>query len=69
MVPYVDAVFAMTVVRVLLFVLHVCMLGECARLTAMQVWGWMRYGCGECRSCGWYNVVQVLCLAQLTCYG
>ena len=37
-VPYVDAV---TVMRVLLFVLHVCMLRECngARLTAMLVWG------------------------------
>ena len=40
MVPYVDAVVAMTVKRVLLFVLHVCMLRECdgARLTAMLVW-------------------------------
>ena len=27
--PYVDAVVAVTVMRVLLFVLHVCMLGEC----------------------------------------
>ena len=30
MVPYVDAVVAVTVMRVLLFVLHVCML---------RVWG------------------------------
>ena len=44
MVPYVDAVVAVTVMRVLLFVLHVCMLRECegARVTAMLVWGWMR---------------------------
>ena len=41
MVPYVDAVVTVTVMRVLLFVLHVCMLRECdgARLTAMLVWG------------------------------
>ena len=29
MVPYVDAVVPVTVMRVLLFVLHVCMLREC----------------------------------------
>ena len=29
MVPYVDAVVAVTVICVLLFVLHVCMLREC----------------------------------------
>ena len=41
MVPYVYAVVAVTVMRVLLFVLHVCMLRECdgARLTTMLVWG------------------------------
>ena len=41
MVPYVDAVVAVYVMCVLLFVLHVCMLRECecARLTAMLVWG------------------------------
>ena len=41
MVPYVDVVVAVTVMRVLLFVLHVCLLRECAgaRLTAMLVWG------------------------------
>ena len=40
-VPYVDAVVAVTVIRVLLFVLHVCLLRECdgARLKAMLVWG------------------------------
>ena len=42
MVPYVDAVVAVTVLRALLFVLHVCMRRECegVRLTAMLVW-WM----------------------------
>ena len=55
MVPYVVAVVAVTVERVLLFVLHVCLLRECdgARLTAMLMWGWMR--CGECRAYGWYT--------------
>ena len=40
-VSYVDAVVAVTVVRVLLFVLHVCLPRKCdgARLTAMLVWG------------------------------
>ena len=41
MVPYMDAVVAETVMRVLLFVLHVCMLRECedARVTAILVCG------------------------------
>ena len=41
MVLYVDAVVSVTVMRVLLFVLHVCLLGECdgVRLTAMLLWG------------------------------
>ena len=41
MVPYVDAVVDVNVMRVLLFVLHVCLLRECdgVRLTAMLVWG------------------------------
>ena len=41
MIPNVDAVVAVTVMRVLLFVLHVCLLRECdsERLTAMLVWG------------------------------
>ena len=41
MVPYVDAMVATTVMRVLLFVLHVCMLRECegARVMAILVWG------------------------------
>ena len=41
MVPYiVGAVVAVTVMYLLLFVLHVCMLRECegARVTAMLVW-------------------------------
>ena len=41
MVPYVDEVVAVTVMRVLLFVLHVCLRRDCdgMRLTAMLVWG------------------------------
>ena len=36
-----DAVVCLTVMRVLLFVLHVCMLRKCegAKVMAMQVWG------------------------------
>ena len=36
-----DAVLAVTVMHVLLFVLHVCLLRECdgVRFTAMLVWG------------------------------
>ena len=39
MVPYMDAVVAVTVMCVLLFVLHVCLLRECdgVRLMAMLV--------------------------------
>ena len=41
MVPYVDAVVSVTVMRVLLFVLHVCLMRECDGLmfTAMLVLG------------------------------
>ena len=41
MVPYVDEVVPVTVMHVLLFVLHVCLLRECdgVRSTAMLVWG------------------------------
>ena len=41
MVPHVDAVVAVTVMRALLFVLNVCMLRECeaVRVTTMLVWG------------------------------
>ena len=40
-VPYVGEVVVVTVMRVLLFVLHVCLLRECdgVRLTAMLVLG------------------------------
>ena len=57
-VHYVDAVVAVTVMRVLLFVLHVCMLRECegARVTAMLVWRGVRCCCDERRECGWYCV-------------
>ena len=52
MVPYVDAVVSVTVMRVMLSVLHVCMLRECdgARVTAMlvcgmdEVWLWLVQG-------------------------
>ena len=68
MVPYVDAVEAVTVMCVLLFVLHVCMLRRCEgeRVTAVLVWGmsevllWLVQG-----MCVVY-VVQVLCISQLT---
>ena len=41
LVPYVDEVFPVIVMRILLFMFHVCMLRECegARVTAMLVWG------------------------------
>ena len=40
MVSYVDAVVDVTLMRVLLFVLHVCIVRECegARVTEMLVW-------------------------------
>ena len=49
-----DAVVAVTGMRVLLFVLHVCMLRECegARVTAMLVWDMEVWLC-ESRACGW----------------
>ena len=41
MLPYVDAVVAVTVMRLLVFVLHMCLLRQCdgVRLTAMLVCG------------------------------
>ena len=41
MVPYLDEVVAVTVMRVLLFVLHMRMLRKCegARVTTILVWG------------------------------
>ena len=40
MVPYVDTMVGVTVMRVLFFVLHVCLLRECdgVRLTAILMW-------------------------------
>ena len=63
MVPYVDAVAAVTVMRVLLFVCHVCILRECegTKVTSMLVWGWRRCGCGK------FIIIIILCLTQLTC--
>ena len=57
MVPYVDAVVDVTVMRARRFVLRVCMLREYkgARVTLMLVWGLMRCGSGEYRACGWYT--------------
>ena len=51
-VPYVNAVVAVTVMRVLLFVMHVYMVREGE---GSSVWGSMRCGCGECMACGWYT--------------
>ena len=74
MVPYVDAVVA--VIRVLLFVLHVCLLRVCdgARLTVILVWVmdelWWVMDEVWCVQGMWVvHVFQALCLAQLTCYG
>ena len=71
MIPYVDAVVAVTVMRVLLFVLYVCILRECegARLTAMLVWGMDEVSLLRVQGMWVVHVVQVLCLARLTCYG
>ena len=46
-----------TVMRVLLFILHVCMLRECesARVSVMLVCEWMRCVCEEYMACGWYT--------------
>ena len=62
MVPYVvRAVVVVTVMPVLLFVLHVCMLRECegARVMTMLVWVRGRCGCGECvyrwYTCVWFG--------------
>ena len=42
-----DVVVAVTVMHVLLFVLHVCMLSEGDGNAGL---GWKRSGCGECRA-------------------
>ena len=70
-VDYVDAVVAVTVMRVLLFVVHVCMLRECVGDGNAGV-GWMRCGCGcgECRACGWYTwFMYCIYRAHLKGYG
>ena len=53
MVPYVDAVVAMTVMHVLLCVLCMCMLRECEGDGNACVGDGC--GCGECMACGWYT--------------
>ena len=59
--------------HVVLFVLDVCMLRECegTRVTAMLVWGtgevWLWWVQGM--STWVIHLVQILCLAQLTCLG
>ena len=47
-----DAVVTVTEMRVLLFVLHVCMLMECEDARVTQCWcgGRGKCGCGECRA-------------------
>ena len=55
MVPYIDAVVAVTVMHVLLFVLNVCMLWGCEVDGNADDGGWMRCGCVECKACGWYT--------------
>ena len=47
MVPYVDEVVAVTVMRGLLFVLHVCRLRECGGVLVCWCGGWMRCGVGD----------------------
>ena len=53
MCEVVDAVVAVTVMCVLLFVLHVCMLRDYEG-DGSTFGGWMMCGCGECMTCGWY---------------
>ena len=38
MVPYLDDVVTVTVMRVLLFVLHVCLMRECDGVRLTQCW-------------------------------
>ena len=69
-IPYVDALVAVTVMRELLFVFHVCMLRECEGVRVRKSWCGRRrrYGCGESgHEYGYVHVVQGLCLAHLTC--
>ena len=59
MIHYVDAVVAVTVMRVLLFV---CMLGgyKGARVLEREGDGnaGVEDGGGECRACGWYTSIR-----------
>ena len=68
-VPYVDTVVAVTVMRVLLFVLRGCVLRECdgARVTVMLVWGMDDVWLWSVQGMWVIDVVQVVCLVQLTC--
>ena len=60
MVPYVmSAVVAMTVMHVLLFVLHMCVLRECG--------GGVVVVSAYMRQLWVVHVVQVFCLVQVTC--
>ena len=54
MVPYVYAVVGVTVMCILLFVLHVCMLCEDDGNAGVGD----GCGCGECRVCGWYTLFR-----------
>ena len=78
MVPYADAVVAVTVMHVLLFVLHVllfvlhvCLLRECdgAGLTAMLVWGIGVVSAGHVGGTHgsadvlWMSVVREMCMS------
>ena len=40
MIPYVDAVVAVNVMPVMLFMLHVCMLRECDGVTGKEILVW-----------------------------
>ena len=59
LVLYVDAVVAVTVMHVLLFVLHVCMLRECegAWVTAMLLWGMEEVWVSSAADMLWMSVV------------
>ena len=65
LVPYVDAVVSVTVMCVLLYVLHVCILRECDgdRDTGVGA----RRGVVAGVSMWVVHVVQVLCLVPTTC--
>ena len=66
-VPYiVGAVLAVTMMHVLLFVLHVCMLRECegARVTAMPVLG-PGEKCGLGQGLGGWVVIMSVCVVSL----